>query len=273
MSDNQTALEYCEYAQRKEKLAHHNQRLFKALRKFEGKIQTSYVPAHKKIEGNEKADEEVKKPIENEPQDDEATIPYLKEKLKEERKKSWNKWYDEKTHEYTQRPDTRVYHRLANQRWKDTSFILRLKSNKGWGDTIATNDRNCKCGQKVNTEHLWTCPEYKAERPKKKIYDETTIKWAKRHKYFGAPLYKNDLGSIKANGGNPLKIRGGGKCKHCGKKFPDPQSKYGHVCPIKPNPNNRCGECGNYYANMRLLKPRCREGDLTCHGCGKTYGS
>jgi hypothetical protein len=32
MSDNQTALEYCEYAPRKGKLTHHNKRLFEALR-------------------------------------------------------------------------------------------------------------------------------------------------------------------------------------------------------------------------------------------------
>jgi glutamine synthetase adenylyltransferase len=50
MSDNQTALEYCEYAQRKGKLAQHNRRFIQALRKFEGKIQTSYVPAHTSIE-------------------------------------------------------------------------------------------------------------------------------------------------------------------------------------------------------------------------------
>jgi hypothetical protein len=167
-----------------------------------------------------------------------------------------------------------VFYRLANQRWKDTSIILRLKSNKRWGNTIAKNDRNCECRKRIDTEHLWICPVYEIEQPKKKeTYDETTIKWAKRHKYFGAPLYKNDLTSIKANGGNPLKIRGGGNCKHCGKKFPDPQSNYGHVCPIKPNPNNRCGGCSNCYANMRLHKPRCRQGDLTGHGCGKTYGS
>ena len=40
-SDNQTALEYCEYAKKKGKIAHHNKRFFKALRKTEGKIETS----------------------------------------------------------------------------------------------------------------------------------------------------------------------------------------------------------------------------------------
>jgi hypothetical protein len=273
LSDNQTALEYCEYAKKKGTLAHHNERLFKALRKFEGKIQSSYIPAHTGIEGNEKADEAAKNPTQEEPEDELATIPYIKEELKKRRKEAWLKWFNEKTHEYDQRPNTKTYHRLKNQRWKDTSIILRLKSNKGWGNNIAKNDRKCKCGQEIDTEHLWTCREYKAERPKTRKYDEQTIKWAKRHKYFGTPIYKNNLESINAYGGNPLRIRNGGNCKHCGKKFPNPQSKYGHVCPIKPNPNNRCGGCGNYFANMRLHKPRCRGGDLTCHGCGKTYGS
>src|ERR1700710_1317494 len=92
MSDNQTALEYCEYAKKKGKIAHHNKRFFKALRKTEGTIETSYVPAHKGIEGNEKADEAAKKPTGNEPTDDEGTIPYYKEKMKKEMKEKWNKW-------------------------------------------------------------------------------------------------------------------------------------------------------------------------------------
>jgi hypothetical protein len=45
--------------------------------------------------------------------------------------------------------------------------------------------------------------------------NKTTIKWAKKHKYFGTPLYKYEQESIKANGGNSLKIKGEGNCKHC----------------------------------------------------------
>jgi ribonuclease HI len=129
MSDNQMALEYWEYPKKKAILAHHNERLFKVLRKFEGKIQSSYIPAHTGIEGNEQADEAAKSPTQMEPKDDEATIPYIKEQPKKRRKEPWSKWFDEKKHEYDQRPNTKTYHRLKNQRWKDTSIILRLKSN------------------------------------------------------------------------------------------------------------------------------------------------
>jgi ribonuclease HI len=113
ISDNQMVLKYCKYAKRKGKLAHHNERLFKALQKFKGnEIQSSYIPAHKGIEGNKKADKVAKTTTEPKPEEEEAIISYIKEELKKTRKRTWLKWFDEK--QYTYRPNTKTYHQLKS---------------------------------------------------------------------------------------------------------------------------------------------------------------
>ena len=150
--------------------------------------------------------------------------------------------------------------------------MFRIRSDKGWGKTaVGKNDdrEQCKCGEKMSSDHVLSCSEWKDGRPTTNPQQDRSTKglakWAREQGYFGIPPKYYPVRWVNLRGGN-IDRRKPQICYVCKTSYPSEEAMRNHA---------RRDHKGHKQVETREAKSR-NFGDstgTTCPTCKKSYTS
>lgn len=159
-------------------------------------IMIGWIKGHSKIPGNEMADLLVKN-CTNVLKDPLPFTTHSKRlmDISKHRQQLWEEWYEDKKHHYQGKPTRRLKkHRGISRR--DSSVLLRLKTNKGWNhqDPIGTEPApRCPIDDETDDgTHKYTCSRWTKDRPgniqlaiNRTIPRSDVVRWIRNNDHFG----------------------------------------------------------------------------------------
>ena len=130
-------------------------------------VEVSWIKGHRGNKGNKRADALAKGGgAVCDPRKGKSHVARAHE-ISEQRNETWKKWFLEKEHFYKRKPRRKLKH-LRGLTRADAIAIFRLRSDKGWGKGAIWKEEDreqCKCGDKMSTNHVLRCEVWKRDRP------------------------------------------------------------------------------------------------------------
>ena len=166
-TDSRNAKEWILNPRKEGHLAYMWDKLCEATREKGSEIEISLLKGHAGNKGNERADALARKGgPRNNPWEGKSHAASAHD-ISKKRNRDWKKWFNEKEHYYKRQPRRKLKHLKGHTR-EDTSAVFRIRSDKGWGKTTRgkNDDREeCKCGEKMSSDHVMSCTEWEDGRP------------------------------------------------------------------------------------------------------------
>ena len=234
-------------------------------------VEVSWIKGHRGNKGNERADALAKGGgTICDPWKGKSHAARAHE-ISEKRNEAWKKWFLEKEHFYKRRPRRKLKH-LRGLTRADTIVIFRLRSDKGWGKGAIGKEEDreqCKCGDKMSTNHVLQCEAWKRDRPDGDVqqdrYTWQFTRWAKEHDYFGIPPKYFPVRWVNLRVGN-IDRRKHQICFVCKTSYPSEEAMRNHA---------RRDHRGNREVQRREAKSEKygTETGTTCPTCQKNFTS
>ena len=245
--------------------------LCEATKEKGSEIEISWVKGHAGNKGNERADALARKGGEkNDPWEGKSHAASAHE-ISEERNREWKKWFNEKEHYYKRQPRRKLKHLRGLSR-EDATAVFRIRSDKGWGKTAIerSDDREqCKCREKMSSDHVLSCDEWKDGRPTTNPQQDSSTwglaKWAREQGYFGIPPKYYPVRWVNLRGGN-IDRRKPQICYVCKTSYPSEEAMRNHA---------KRDHGGHKQVEMREAKSKNFGEDMgtTCPTYKKSYAS